>query len=341
MAKITIVGTGLIGTSLALALRQTQNRDLELVGTDANSSARAGAQKSKAFDKVENRLSLAVRDAGVVVLATPVLAMQEVMEVIADDLTEGCVLTDVGSSKKVVMEWAESNLPMHVEFVGGHPMAGREKSGPENADGNLFKDKVYCVIPSKKASSRAVSEVSNLAEAIGARPFFIGVDEHDSFVAAVSHLPFLLSVALVGCTSKSPNWEDIAQLAATGYEDISRLAAGDPIMHRDICLSNPEPIVAWIDAFIKELYEVRQLLDADPGPNSESVHEVFEKAFVARTLWKDGAITQAREARQSPVEIPSFTESVGDFFGGRMGRKLFQGQKKMFGGDKDDRPIGR
>ena len=340
MPKLTIVGTGLIGTSLALALRKTQRMpNLELVGTDAGSSARAGAQKANAFDRVENNLGRAVRDAGVVVLATPVMAMQEVMEVIADHLAEGCVVTDVGSSKKVVLEWADRYLPRHVEFVGGHPMAGREKSGPENADADLFRDKVYCVVPSSRASSRAVSEVSNLAEGVGSRAFFIGVEEHDSFVAAVSHLPFLLSVALVGCTSKSPNWDDIAQLAATGFEDSSRLASGDPIMHRDICLSNPEPIVAWIDSFIKELYEVRQLLSAEPEPDSESVHELFEKAFVARELWKAGAVAEAR-AQKNQVEIPSMAESVGDFFGGRLGRKAIQAQRKMFG-EKDDGSKGR
>jgi len=341
MGKLTIIGTGLIGTSLAMALRQAKLKDLELVGTDADNSSRAGANKSKAFDRVENRLSNAVRGAGIVVLATPVMAMKEVMEAIADDLPEGCVVTDVGSSKKMVIDWADQYLPRHVEFVGGHPMAGREKSGPENADANLFKDKVYCVIPSSRASSRAVSEVTNIAEAVGARTFFIGVDEHDSFVAAVSHLPFLLSVALVGCTSKSPNWDDIAQLAATGYEDSSRLASGDPIMHRDICLSNPEPIVAWLDAFIKELYEVRQLLSAQPEPDSDSVHDLFEKAFVARTLWRDGAVSQAARARQSHTEIPSFTESIGDFFGGSLARKAIEGQKKLFGGDKNDRPGRR
>ena len=336
MSKLTIIGTGLIGTSLALALRQAKLKDLELVGTDSAHGARGGAQKSKAFDRVENRLSSAVRDAGVVVLATPVMAMEEVMEAIADDLSEGCVVTDVGSSKKVVLDWADRYLPRYVEFVGGHPMAGREKSGPENADANLFRDKVYCVIPSSRATSQAVSEINSLIEANGPRSYFIGVDEHDSFVAAVSHLPFLLSVALVGCTSKSPNWDDIAQLAATGYEDASRLASGDPVMHRDICLSNPEPIVAWIDSFIKELYEVRQLLTAEPGPDGDSVHDVFEKAFVARSLWRDGAVSQAARAHQSQTEIPSFSESVGDFFGGGLARKAIQSQKRMFRGDKDD-----
>ena len=341
MAQLTIIGTGLIGTSLALALRQAKLKDLELVGTDSDNLSRSGANKTKAFDRVENRLSNAVRGAGIVVLATPVMAMEEVMEVIADDLSEGCVVTDVGSSKKVVLAWAEKYLPRHVEFVGGHPMAGREKSGPENADANLFKNKVYCVVPSSRASSRAVSEVTNIAEAVGARTYFISVDEHDSFVAAVSHLPFLLSVALVGCTSKSPNWDDIAQLAATGYEDSSRLASGDPIMHRDICLSNPQPIVAWIDSFIKELYEVRQLLNAEPEPDRDSVHELFEKAFVARNLWQAGAVNQASRVHQSAVDVPSFTESVGDFFGGSLARKAMESQKKLFRGDRNDRPKDR
>ncbi|PKB64317.1 MAG: hypothetical protein BZY80_03240 [SAR202 cluster bacterium Io17-Chloro-G2] len=341
MPKLTIIGTGLIGTSLAMALQQAKLKDLEIVGTDSDNTSRSGANKTNAFHRVENRLSNAVRDAGIVVLATPVMAMQEVMEVIADDLAEGCVVTDVGSSKKVVLDWADQYLPRHVEFVGGHPMAGREKSGPENADGNLFRDKVYCVVPSSRASSRAVSEITNIADAIGARSYFIGVDEHDSFVAAVSHLPFLLSVALVGCTSKSPNWDDIAQLAATGYEDSSRLASGDPVMHRDICLSNPEPIVAWIDSFIKELYEVRQLLNAEPGPDRDSVHDVFEKAFVARGLWQAGAVNQAFKVHQSQLDVPSFGESVGDFFGGGLARKAIQSQKKLFGGDRDDRSGDR
>ncbi|PKB78886.1 MAG: hypothetical protein BZY88_16205, partial [SAR202 cluster bacterium Io17-Chloro-G9] len=206
---------------------------------------------------------------------------------------------------------------------------------------NLFDGKVYCVIPGSRASSQATSQISSLAEAIGAKPFFIGVDEHDSFVAAVSHLPFLLSVALVGCTSKSPNWDDISQLAATGYEDTTRLASGDPIMHRDICLSNPAPIVAWIDSFIRELHEVRQLLDSQPEPDSELVHELFEKAFVARGLWRDGVVGVSAHSQRSQSDLPSFSDSVGEFFGGSLGRRVMQAPKRVFGGDKDDRSSRR
>ena len=332
MATLAIIGTGLMGTSLALALKQAKVRDLEVVGTDANRRARNGAQKSGAFHRMEGHLSSAVREAHLVILATPVMAMKELMEVIGPELREGCVVTDMGSSKKVVLEWAEQYLPRHVNFVGGHPMAGKETSGPENADGTLFDNKVYCIIPSPRAQKAAVAEVTALANAIGAQPFFIGVDEHDSFVAAASHLPFLLSVALVGCTSKSVNWEDIAQLAASGYGDVSRLASGDPIMHRDICVSNPEPIVAWIDAYIRELYQVRQMLTDENGPDIDAVQQFFEQAAEARARWLAGQVIPMSSGPKTETDVPSFNETMGTMF---MGSRGLNAAKRMMRDDND------
>jgi len=332
MAKLAIIGTGLMGTSLALALKQANVRDLEVVGTDSDHRARNGAQKSGAFHRMEGHLASAVRDANLVVLATPVMAMKELMEVIGPELREGCVVTDMGSSKKMVLEWAEQYLPRHVDFVGGHPMAGKETSGPENADGSLFDKKVYCISPSPRAQKAAVSQVTALAQAIGARPFFIGVEEHDSFVAAASHLPFLLSAALVACTSKSVNWEDIAQLAATGYEDISRLASGDPIMHRDICVSNPDPIVAWIDTYIRELHQVRQMLTNENGPDMDAIQEFFEQAAEARARWLAGAV-MPMSSQSTPLEaIPSFSDSMGTML---MGTRGLDAAKRLRRGETD------
>ena len=329
MSKIAIIGTGLIGTSLALALKEARIKNLELVGTDYDNAARAGAVKRKAFDRVENRLTPAVRGADLVIVATPVMAMQDLLETIAPELSDGCVVTDVGSSKKVVLEWAEKYLPREVQFVGGHPMAGKETSGPETADSNLFRGKAYCIVPSPRADRKAVSEITNLAEDVGARPFFIGVDEHDSYVAAASHLPFMMSVALVNTAAKSVNWEDIAQLASSGFNDVSRLASGDPVMHRDICVSNPQPIVAWIDAFIRELYEVRKLLDDSEGPRGEELHQVFEDASNARAKWLAGIVSTHPS---TAPEIPSFSENMGQMF---MGQKAMDAQKRFFGNLKD------
>ena len=329
MTTIAIVGTGLMGTSLALAIKSS-NLKVDIVGTDYDSVARSGAQKSGAFKKVESRLANAIRGADVVVFATPIQAMREMMESAANDFEEGCVVTDVGSSKKVVLQWAEEVLPKHVSFVGGHPMAGKELSGPRNADGTMFKGKAYCIVPSVNAERAAVSSVTTIAEAIGAKPFFIGVDEHDSFVAAVSHLPFMMSVALMGTTSKSANWDDIAQLASSGFSDLSRLASGDPVMHRDICVTNPEPIVAWMDSYIRELYELRNMLAKEGGPDPDAVHEVFEEAMNARARWKAGILTKIDRVTS---DIPSFAESMGEVF---MGRRGMEAQKKFFGGLKDD-----
>ena len=329
MTTIAIVGTGLMGTSLALAIKSS-NLKVDIVGTDYDSAARSGAQKSGAFKKVESRLSNAIRGADVVVFATPIQAMREMMESAANDFEEGCVVTDVGSSKKVVLQWAEEVLPKHVSFVGGHPMAGKELSGPKNADGTMFKGKAYCIVPSVNAERAAVSSVTTIAEAIGAKPFFIGVDEHDSFVAAVSHLPFMMSVALMGTASKSANWDDIAQLASSGFSDLSRLASGDPVMHRDICVTNPEPIVAWMDSYIRELYELRNMLAKEGGPDPDAVHEVFEEAMNARARWKAGILTKIDRVTS---DIPSFAESMGEVF---MGRRGMEAQKKFFGRLKDD-----
>jgi prephenate dehydrogenase len=206
-------------------------------------------------------------------------------------------------------------------------MAGKETAGAKFADGNLFRGRAYCIIPSPRARQQAVAEVTNLAEAVGARPLFIGVEEHDSFVAAASHLPFLLSVALVGCTSKSVNWEDIAQLASSGYHDVTRLASGDPIMHRDICLSNPKPIVAWIDAFIRELYEVRKMLDGQDGPQGEAIQQMFEQASEARARWLAGGVTQQARAGHPDSEMPTFAENMGQLF---VGKKVMEAQKRFF-----------
>ena len=338
MAKIAVIGTGLIGTSLGLALKQAQIKNLELVGTDYDHAARSGAEKRHAFDRIENRVSPAVRDADIVILATPIMAMQELFQAIGTELSEGCIVTDVGSCKRVVLDWAAQYLPKEVEFVGGHPMAGKETHGPEGADADLFRGKAYCIVPGPGTRQQAVSEVTTLAEAIGARPFFVGVDEHDSYVAAASHLPFLVSVALMGCTSKSSNWEDIAQLASTGYKDITRLASGDPIMHRDICISNPEPIVAWIDAFIREMYEVRKLLDNGERPAAEDVQQVFQQAYDARTRWLAGLVTPMARQQTSKVEIPSFTENLGQMFVGRKGMEM---QQRFFKDSKDPGRKGR
>jgi prephenate dehydrogenase len=338
LAKIAIIGTGLIGTSLGMALRQSDLRNLEVVGTDYDGRARSGAQKRGAFHKVEGRLQTSVDGADVVVLATPVMAMKDLMETMGPYLREDVVVTDVGSSKRVIAGWASEYLPATVPYVGGHPMAGRETAGPENASADLFEGKAYCIVPSAEAKEQAVSSVTTMAEAVGAKPFFISADEHDSFVAASSHLPFMMSVALMQTVSKSANWEDIAQVASSGFRDLSRLASGDVTMHRDITITNREPIVSWIDSYIRELYEIRNLLKNESGPDTEAVESLFERASDERARWLAGVIAPGSQGQLNKPDIPSFGESMGQML---LGTKGMEAQRRFFSGNKDEDKEGR
>jgi len=134
----------------------------------------------------------------------------------------------------------------------------------------------------------------------------------------------------MGTTAKSANWEDIAQLASSGFGDQTRLASGDPVMHRDICVTNPEPIVAWMDSYIRELYDLRNMLAREGGPDPDAVEEVFTEAMNARARWQAGIFTTIDRVT---TDIPSFGESMSEMF---IGRRAMEMQKKVFSSLKDD-----
>ena len=281
MDKIAIIGLGLIGTSLGLAVRQTQSRNIEVVGIDLEPTHTSTARKMGAIDREARTIPEAVRGADLVIAAIPVLAMRDLFEFIGEFLKEGAIVTDTGSTKKDVVAWAEELLPAGVSFVGGHPMAGRETSGPRDADAAMLNGAVYAVCPARNASQESVQAVVSLVQAIGAKPYFVDAAEHDSYVAAVSHLPFLLSVSLVNATTRSVGWREMSRLAASGYRDISRLASGDPIMHRDIAVTNRDALVYWLDELIKDLHRLLGMVKDDQAGLEQALVDAWE----ARARW--------------------------------------------------------
>ncbi|MDE2803447.1 MAG: prephenate dehydrogenase [Chloroflexota bacterium] len=284
MDKIAIIGLGLIGTSMGLAIRQTQNRNIEVVGIDLEPTHTSTARKMGAIDRDVRTIPDAVRGADLVIVAIPVLAMRDLFEFIAEFLKEGAIVTDTGSTKKDVMEWAAELLPAGVSFIGGHPLAGKETSGPRDAEAALLNGAVYAVCPAVNASEQAVQTVVSVVQAIGAKPYFVDPAEHDSYVAAISHLPFMLSVALVNATSKSVGWREMSRLASSGYRDISRLASGDPVMHRDIAVTNKESLVYWLDECIKDLHRLRGMVKDDQAGLEQALVDAWE----ARARWMLG-----------------------------------------------------
>ena len=316
MTKITIIGTGMIGTSLGLAIKRSGYKDLEIVGTDRDRGNATKALNMGALDKTSGNLMDAVEGAMVVIIATPLMAMKGVMEVIGQGLEDGCLVTDTGSAKGVVMEWAEEFLPRHVNFVGGHPIVLIEGSGPEAADAALFEGRPYCVIPGARARQDAVRGLVDIVQGIGAVDRFLDVDEHDSLAAAVHHLPLLLSAALVGCTSKSPSWDDIAQVASSTFGDMTRLVEGDTTVNRDTVFCNEAGTVAWIDAFIRELYDMRQILTSDSEKKLEEIQEFFARASDARGKWLSGTVMKESRAALERARVAPSSGGIMSIFTG-------------------------
>ena len=278
---VTIIGLGLIGGSIGLALRQGKKPGWEVVGYSRRQETVANALSSGAIERGETSLKDAVKQADFVIIATPVLTIKEIFSEIAPHLSSGCIITDTASTKVQVVKWAGEILPPKVDFIGGHPMAGRETYGIQAAEAELFRRCTYCLTPSEKASPKSIDTVTGMVKKLGAIPLFIDAQEHDNLVAGISHLPVLLSAALVSLTTKNPSWSEMSKLAASGYYDLTRLASGNPEVNAHICLSNQEAIVNWIDKFSQELERYRQLV----AEGDKRLEQTFTEANKARQEW--------------------------------------------------------
>jgi prephenate dehydrogenase len=279
--QVAIIGLGLVGGSIGLALKRSGQPGCEVVGYVRRPEVAPTALRLGLVDKVETSVEDAVREAEIIVIATPVLTVKEILSQIADHLPHGCVVTDTASTKLDVMLWAEDLIPARADFIGGHPMAGKETHGIQAAEASLFQGCIYCLTPANKASTRGIDKVVKMVEQLGATPLFIDAEEHDYLVAGISHLPMLLSAALVSATTKEPSWDKMSKLAASGYRDVTRLASGNPEVNAHICLTNTAAILHWVDRFGSELETYRRLVTM----GDKRLEEALAKASKARDEW--------------------------------------------------------
>jgi prephenate dehydrogenase len=279
--RVAIVGLGLIGGSIGLALRNAKAAQ-QVTGYDLGKGVTDHARKIGAIDQAYNDLADAVRGAELVILATPIGAMRSLVQNIAGVASPGSVVTDVASTKTQVISWAEEYLPTSISFVGGHPLAGREVSDADSANAALFENRIYCLTPTKHTSSAALYKVSKFIEVLGARVRFLEPAEHDGQVAGVSHLPFVASAVLMNTVAGGPAWGDAMMLSGRDFRDMTRLASGSPEVYRDICLTNGESLARWLSEYIKELSTFRDQLVA----HNSSVIQTFTQAQQLREQWQ-------------------------------------------------------
>ncbi|HUE75520.1 MAG TPA: prephenate dehydrogenase/arogenate dehydrogenase family protein [Chloroflexota bacterium] len=312
MARLTIIGLGLIGGSIGLAVRRAK-LGFEVIGHDRSFEEAGQAKKLGAVDRAEWNLPAAVETADIVVVAVPVQAIPDVFRDIAPHLRPGTIVTDTGSTKTNVMAWASEMLPSTVSFIGGHPMAGKEKSGIAAADADLFNGATYCLIAGPEANGNALDQIATLVEAIGARPYSLDPHEHDSFVAAVSHLPFISAAALVNAVSSGPAWRDARRLAAGGFRDTTRVASGDVVMHRDVCLTNRDSILRWLDEYLIALADLRAAIEA----GDDQVEALLRQAKEARDAWESEAAGRV----PATYDLPGSGEGISRMLFGQRGTR--------------------
>jgi prephenate dehydrogenase len=256
-AQVAIVGLGLMGGSLAGALR---GKCQAVVGVARRRRSVDLALSCGLIDHGTTDLAAGLHRADVVILATPVRVILRLMEEIGPLLPHGCLLMDLGSTKAEVVA-RMATLPDHVEPLGGHPMCGKEVSGLAAADATLFQDHTFVLTPLQRTSEEALVQGRALVAAVGARPLILAPDRHDRLVATVSHLPYLLACALMSTTEKTAAVDPtVWEVAASGFRDMSRLAASDVTMMRDILLTNQDAVVQALETTIAQLRELGHMV---------------------------------------------------------------------------------
>ena len=262
--RLAVIGVGLLGGSVAKAAR-TNGVARAVIGIGRDVGRLRAAVDDGAIDEATSDLAAGVRDADFVVLGAPVRAIEDLLERVWPALGEDALVTDVGSSKAAIVRKAESLARATPRaFVGSHPMAGSEKSGYGVARADLFQGALVVVTPTEASAPGAVKTVTAFWEQLGARVTALDPESHDAAVAAISHLPHLVACALVdGVVRESPG---ALAVAARGFRDTTRIAAGDPTMWQEIFLANKAPLRASLAAFRRSLDELEALIEAgDPA----------------------------------------------------------------------------
>lgn len=258
-ARITIVGLGLMGGSLAAALKARYPRQ-HVSGVARRADAAQRAVERGLVDRAATELAPAVAEADIIVLAAPVRAILELLPQVGQLAKPGCLVMDLGSTKAAITR-AMSKLPGHVQPVGGHPMCGKETSGLDAAEPGLYQGRTFVLTPLERTSAEALSLATDLVEALGGRPLLLDAERHDRLVATISHLPYLLACGLVGTAEQASQGEDdLWPLAASGFRDTSRLAASDVTMMLDILLTNREMVLEALNMCQGNLHRLADLV---------------------------------------------------------------------------------
>ena len=282
MKKVCIIGIGLIGGSLAKAINKTHQSEI-VFGFGRDKSRLEKAQKSNVIDQYSTDIGEALDGANMVIIATPVGSYESILKQMKPHIVEDMIISDVGSTKVSVIEAVNAVFGNALDnFIPAHPIAGKEKVGFEVSDADLFVNRKVIITPLENNNPDSIKILTKMWEGIGAEVDFMTPQSHDDLLGMTSHLPHMLAFSLVNyLISQHP---EASVYAAGGFKDFSRIASGDAIMWRDICLHNRDAIVEHIKGYQESL---NTLVDAIDSQNKEQLESLFREAKNTRDSWVD------------------------------------------------------
>ncbi len=279
--RTAVIGLGVVGSSIGLALKK-KGAGGEIVGHDKDHEAARRAHKGGCVDRTEWNLISACEGADLIIISTPLAGIQSTLAAIAGELKQGCVVTDTASLKVPVLKWARESLPATVHFVGGHPIVRRRQADAAEPAAELFSGAVYCLTPATNAPPAALQQVSDLAETIGARPYYMDAAEHDGLIAVVEQVPLLMGLALLDVATSSPGRREIARLSGADFSHVIEPLAGDARKFGELCSVNGANVARWLDSLLARLSTLREAVALQ---ESEALQEAFARALKARDAW--------------------------------------------------------
>ncbi|GAB6138427.1 prephenate dehydrogenase/arogenate dehydrogenase family protein [Halanaerobaculum tunisiense] len=309
--QVAIIGVGLIGSSLGLAFKEITDIN-KVLGIDANPQH---LQQALDIGAIDDRVDLAtgVQQADLVILAVPVGLVRDLALEVKPYLNEETIVTDVGSTKVGLVTELETMLPT---YIGGHPMAGSELSGPSGADKYLFENAMYVLTKTENTNQQALTKLQNLVEKIGAQSLVIEPQVHDQIVGVTSHLPHLVAVSLMeAITDYSQESELLTSLIGGGFKDTTRIAAGAPRMWKDIFLHNQEEVLAAIDVFLENVKEFQDLIATEAEAELESRLAAVKEARQSIPMHKKGLLPTNYELILTLEDKPNAIGQVATLLG--------------------------
>ena len=308
--QITIVGLGVVGTSVGLAIKRVTD-DVTIVGHDKEHTIAGEARKCKAVDRTEWNLISACEKADVVVIATPFDAIEGTLRAIGPHLQPDSLVMDTATLKEPVLAWAEESLGQEASFVGGDPIILAEVIDREGAHAEFFSGATFCLCPAPSAAPAATERAANLVAALGASPYFIDAVEHDSLMAAVAHLPVVLSAAMLNSVSGAESWREMAHLGGAVFSHSTWPIGSDSATQSSLFWANRENLLRRIHACREQLDILWEALSSE---DSEALSAALGQASEARSKWLAGEV-------EPKPDFPEYRGGIGEMFLGRLGRR--------------------